>query len=184
MEIYKNQLNKKNYEIYGMPEASLESSKCLYRGSKSTLVCAARSWNFLTPDTCKTIRINTTPRKSIKTIKIYGKQWEPIEIYENLWNHIKSWNLCNAGSQPGIEQMFVWGQQAHAVACRQVLKLYDTRSMQDHQITWKSIKINKKKLKSMEINENPWNLWESMRPQKKWNLWNARSQPGIEQMFV
>ena len=100
MKIHDNQ--QKTMKILRWQEASLESSKGFYMGSRLSLTVLkihARKSMKIYENLWKSMKIHENPWKSMK---IYENLWKSMKIYENLWKSEKIYeNLCKS--------MALWG---------------------------------------------------------------------------
>ena len=74
MQIYEHVIN--TMKVFRGQEASLESSRVFYKGSKSNLAIG----KIMTPD-------------AQKSIEIFENVWKPMRINENLWKSVKVYEM-------------------------------------------------------------------------------------------
>ena len=139
-------------------EASLESSKGFFRGSRLALKAPRHPYPEI-------MKIHLILWKSIKS---YANWWTRMQIHEILRNPMKvlRWREASLESSKGFNRGSCWPLRPSSFISRNPWKSMEINNNQLY--VWKSMKIDTILCKSKKYDESPQ---------------MTRSQPGIEQRF-
>ena len=120
-------------------EASLESSKGFYRGSRLTLTVVYR------------------PKHSCS--EIHENPWKSMKIYENPWKSMKidrkRWKSSDDKKPAWNRAKVSIGAAGRILPSYTVVNIHARKSMKIYENLWKSMKIHENLWKSIENDESP-----------------------------